>query len=337
MSGYVNVRDHADQMVDRHDWVPAFAAAILKARQDNRRGVLVPADAEDYTVRRPGPHTPSIDLRDLSGFTLLGEGDGSRIRMTGSGSGGSWNLILIGGGSVDVTVRGLCLDGDQDHVEDLDREHTHAIQIGGGDAGGSARRIRILDCVLTRVSGDGVAIVGTAGGFGGGNDVSAVDIIGCRFLDCGRSGVSNQRSVELVRIHRCHFKGTRGDQDIDMEPTGLEPGTGPRRYSIVGNTFLHGNDAAAVTLSGVAPDAPSTDNIFAHNHVYGGRVGMVDTARVQIVGNYIESGRGHGEPGSCSCWARARARRSATTMSSAWPVHCPARRSTSRVGCGGSR
>jgi hypothetical protein len=63
--------------------------------------------------------------------------------------------------------------------------------------------------------------------------------------------VSNQRSAEFVRIHRCHFEGT-SDQDIDFEPSGATPGTDPRRYSIVGNRFIRRIHAVAVTLSGVA-------------------------------------------------------------------------------------
>lgn len=35
---------------------------------------------------------------------MLGEGDDSRIRLLGSGSGGSWNMILIAGDCVDIAV-----------------------------------------------------------------------------------------------------------------------------------------------------------------------------------------------------------------------------------------
>jgi hypothetical protein len=31
-----------------------------------------------------------------------------------------------------------CVDGDRNHLDDLDRQHTHTIQIGGGDTAGSA-------------------------------------------------------------------------------------------------------------------------------------------------------------------------------------------------------
>jgi hypothetical protein len=72
--------------------------------------------------------------------------------------------------------------------------------------------------------------------------------------------------------------------------------SGPRRYSIIGNTFIHTTKPAAVSLSGVAGDIPARDNIFAHNHLYGGRVGMVDSEHILVHGNYIESGLLHGEP-----------------------------------------
>lgn len=295
MSGYVNVRDYFDKKIGE-DWRPAFAAAIEEARLHNRRGVFVPADSSDYTVNRAGKNSPSIDLRNLTNFTLIGEGEGSRIRLIGSGSNASWSMIRVGGDSTDITIRNLYLDGDQSHLTDKDPgQHTHTIQVGGGSTPGFARRTRILDCSMTDMDGDGVAIIGLAEAFGGGHDVSVLDITGCTFIKCGRSGVSNQRGVEFVRIHGCHFEDT-SDQDIDFEPTGTALDSGPRRYSIIGNTFIHTTKAAAVTLSGVAGDIPARDNAFAHNQFYGGRVGMVDTEHVQIFGNYIESGLEHGEP-----------------------------------------
>ena len=287
MSNLVNVHEHSNLVV-ADDWAPAFTAAIAEAVGTRRGGVFVPADGRDYTVMRPAQGGPSIDLRGLHNFVLLGEGDASRIRLLGSGFGGSWNMIMVGGNCVDVTIRNLYLDGDRSHLTELDPgQHTHTIQVGGTKSGGSAQRVRILDCTMTDMDGDGVAIAALSGAFGGGDDVSAVDIIGCKFLNCGRSGVSNQRSAELVRIHQCHFEGT-GDQDIDFEPTGAELDTGPRRYSIMGNTMIHSGGTASVTLSGVGGDIPARDNIFAYNQVYGGRVGMLDTENVLIVGNYVE-------------------------------------------------
>ena len=295
VSNLVNVHEHSNLVV-ADDWAPAFAAAIDEAVATRREGVLVPAYGTDYTVRKPARGVPSIDLRGRSNFVLVGEGDGSRIRMLGSGLHGSWNMIMIGGDCVDVTVRNLYLDGDRSNLTDLDKgQHTHTIQVGGMDAGGSARRVRILNCTMTDMDGDGVAIAALEGPFGGGNDVSGVDIIGCKFLNCGRSGVSNQRSAEFVKIHQCHFEGT-SDQDIDLEPTGAELGSGPRRYSIIGNTMVRSGNAASVTLSGVGGDIPARDNIFAFNQIYGGRVGMLDTEHVLIAGNYVEGALGDADP-----------------------------------------
>ena len=288
MSDLVNVQDYSGLVVD-FDWAPAFAQAIKDAVANGKKGVFVPDDGAVYTVKKPPGQTPSIDLRGLTNFILLGEGDGSRIRLSGSGRGGSWNMIMIGGDCADVTVRGLYLDGDKQHLTDLDSGHTHTVQIGGMINGGFAHRVRIIDCTMTDMDGDGVAIAALAGPFGGGQEVSVVDITGCKFLNCHRSGISNQRSAEFVRIQNCHFEGTEA-QDIDFEPTGLELGTGPRRYWIIGNTMIHSSNEAAVTLSGDAADIPARDNIFALNHIYGGRVGMVDTQHVLIFGNYIECG-----------------------------------------------
>jgi hypothetical protein len=118
VSNLVNVHEHSNLVV-ADDWAPAFAAAIAEAVTTRREGVLVPAYGTDYTVRKPARGVPSIDLRGRSNFVLVGEGDGSRIRMLGSGLGGSWNMIMIGGDCVDVTVRNLYLDGDRSNLTEL--------------------------------------------------------------------------------------------------------------------------------------------------------------------------------------------------------------------------
>ena len=125
MSGFANVRDHKDPATGP-DWTLAFAAAIKQAVDEGRSGVFVPAHAEPYCVSKPGPGLPSIDLSGRTGFTLAGEGSGSRIQLTGSGLGGAWNMIRIAGDCADVTVRGLYLDGNTGALSDLDGgQHAH--------------------------------------------------------------------------------------------------------------------------------------------------------------------------------------------------------------------
>ena len=290
MHNLINVRNFSPS---GDDWVPAFKGAINEALAGGHAGVFVPANKDPYTVRRPDSvvPVPSIDLRSISDFAIVGEGRGSVIQMIGSGGGGSWSLLHIGGHATHITVRDLVLDGNRTNLTDLDPGHqTHLIRLGGSIAiTGGAANVTILNCTLTNADGDGVAILPISGPFGGGEEVSNVHIAHCGFFDNNRSGISNQRSTELIEILHNYFEGTK-NQDIDFEPTGGELATGPRRYVILGNTFVHTTAPAAVTLSGVGPDIPASNNIFAYNQVYGGGLGMVDAEHTLIVGNYIEGG-----------------------------------------------
>jgi hypothetical protein len=288
---FVDVRDFAGAVVG-DDWAPAFKLAISAAVQGGHGGVVVPTIGAPYTVRKPaGPQQqPSIDLRGLHQFTLLGEGDRSVITMVGSGS---WQMIHIGGQATDVQVRDLSLNAAE--LEETD-EHAHLIVVGTSNSiPGGARHVSIVNCTLARAAGDAVAIVPGSSNEPS-EEVSDITITRCRLLDNGRSGVSNQRLAKQISILHNYFAGN-SDQDIDFEPTGDLPGSGPSGYLILGNTMVRNghSDAVSVTLSGTSPESPSRQNTFAYNQIYGGRLGLHDAQDISIVGNYIEDGPGQPE------------------------------------------
>ena len=293
MQNLVNVQDFSSSIV-AGDWAPAFRDAIAASMVGGNGGVFVPADAKPYTVKKPGPLLPSIDLRGdgvrpVTNFTLMGEGYGSVIQMSGSGGGGSWFMIHIGGHASDITIQDLFLDGNQAGLTDRDPQ-THLIKIGGSDhIAGGANGVKILNCTLTRSFGDGIAILPTASPFGSGEEVSNVHIAFCNFINNSRSGISNQRSTGLIQILHNYFQGS-SDQDIDLEPTGGEPGTGPSGYLILGNTFVRNSGTVCVTLNGESAGIPSSNNTFAHNRIRGGSLGVRNAQYASIVGNYIEGG-----------------------------------------------
>ena len=260
--------------------------------------MFVPSDPFPYLVGKPEKRPMCIDLCNRHDFVLAGDGPGSVIRMFGSGRGGDWSLIHIGGNADNVVVRDLYLDGNDldgsdDGVTNVD-EQTHLIRIGrSGTSPGGARNVKIVLCTLARAHGDGVAILpaGNApdGTGGDGEIVSDVQIAYCKFLDNNRSGISNQRFTERIQILHNHFEGT-SDQDIDFEPTTGTLDSGPRGYLIIGNVFRHSTKAVSVTLSGVGPDIPALRNTFAYNQIYGGNLGMHDAENTSVIGNYIEGG-----------------------------------------------
>ena len=281
---FVNVRDFAFAVMG-DDWTPAFAQAIEAAELGGHAGVIVPADSAPYTVRMPPvqQQRSSIDLRALHGFILLGEGDRSVIAMIGPGS---WRMIHIGGEATDVQVRDLSLNGTE--LENADQQ-SHLIVVGTSNSiPGGARRVSIVNCRLEHAAGDGVAIVPRASTEPR-EEVADITIVGCHLLDNGRSGVSNQRLGRRISILHNHFAGNQ-DQDIDFEPTGDLPGSGPSGYLILGNTMVRRGTSVSVTLSGTSPESPSRQNTFAHNQIYGGRLGLHDANDTFIIDNYIEGG-----------------------------------------------
>jgi hypothetical protein len=287
MQNLVNVRNFFDPAHDS-DWTPAFRKAIAASVAGGNGGVFVPADTDPYTVGKPGPQMPSIDLRGMRNFTLMGEGYSSVIQMIGSGGGGSWFMIHIGGHAENITVRDLFLDGDRTGLTDVDTQ-THLIKIGGSNSvPGGAVGVKVLDCTLTGSVGDGIAILPEAQADSS-EEVSDVRIAFCSFTGNGRSGISNQRSARLVQILHNHFEGN-SDQDIDLEPTGSTPGSGPSGYLIFGNSIVHGNATVAVTLSGVSSTIPASGNTFACNQIRGGTLGLVNARDTLITDNYIEAG-----------------------------------------------
>ncbi len=291
-STVINVRDFIGLVTTTaygQNWTPAFAAAKAAAISAGIDVVYVPGHEDPYTVEKPGSQTPSIDLRGATNFRLVGDGSSSKIKMQGSGMSGSWSMILISGDAEDVEIRDLWLDGNSSNLVNLDNgQHTHTLQIGGGNTLGYAKRVRVQNCTFTDMDGDGIAFIAKSAPFGTGDDVSSVTIDHCSFIDCHRSGISNQRGLELIRITNCWFEGT-SDQDIDFEPSGTP---GPRRYIIEGNHVIHTTDAACITLTGCGGADPSDQNIFRNNYVIGGTVGGYNMRSMLFQGNYIITGSG---------------------------------------------
>jgi hypothetical protein len=146
----------------------------------------------------------------------------------------------------------------------------------------------VVNCKLEGAAGDAIAIA-PASDTDPREEVSDIAISWCHLLDSGRSGVSNQRLGKRLAIVHNRFVGTK-DQDIDFEPTGDLPGSGPSGYLILGNTMVRRSPSVSVTLSGITPEAPSRQNTFAYNQIYGGQLGLHDAQDLSIIGNYIEAG-----------------------------------------------
>ncbi len=273
------------------DWSPAFAAAIALASATDPV-VYVPASRTPYTVRKPGPRLPSIDLRGRPEIVLKGDGPGSVIKMIGSGGHGSWHMIACGGDTQHVVIQDLLLDGNKANLTELDSgQHTHLLLLGGTVTGGYLHHASVSNVIFKDAAGDGVAILPLTGEYGAGQEVKDVSISNCRFLGCGRSGVSNQRLVECLRVSDCYFEGI-SDQSIDIEPTTsvTDGNRSPRWYTITGNHFRHNTAAMCVSIAGVGPTDLANGVTFTNNTIIGGNVSIIYTRGLKFNHNHILSG-----------------------------------------------
>lgn len=285
----VNVRSLSQYATASGDWSPVFAAAIAYAQANNYRGIYVPASASPYLIFKPVTvHAPSIDLSGLVDFEVVGDGLGSQLKMAGDSGGGSWYMMLASNDCQNVTIRDLWCNGNWTNITNPDPgQHVHTLAIGGGPVGGFAKHVKCERVRFSDTVGDGVALIAADAAYGAGQDVSSVDIVHCEFLDNQRSGVSNQRAAELVRILWSYFDGTL-DQAVDLEPTGATPNTGPRQYIVFGNVVQRINiSTAAVSNSGISGTNPSMNNVVAYNKIFGS-VGGLNIANLDFSHNYVE-------------------------------------------------
>lgn len=214
------------------------------------------------------------------------------IRFLGNGS--TWRMAGDAGG-VAADFYGFYLRGAGGHVFEGVRfsqrdvtnfgEQTHMVQVG--DAGTSQiEDVDFYGCqFMEGRGGDGIRLLA------GALEVRRINVVGCRFDDCDRSGISVQRGTRKVNVQSCIFRNT-GDQDIDFEST-ADGFIG--EFTVIGNTMERapGNAVAvAVSLGGYGGVYSSERNIFAYNRIVGGGINSGNINRAWIVGNelYLDQG-----------------------------------------------
>lgn len=165
-----------------------------------------------YSVRTRSTGFTSFSISNLTKLMFLGDaGDRSRLVMNGDAALNDWFMFQVRGGSTNIEFRQLWLD--MTGITNPDpAEQAHLIQLGNTAPGISD--IRVIDCTFNYSVGEGVRLLGEFGSV-----TDRVLVQNCRFLNCGRAGVSFQRWCTRVRVLDNYFiNGT--DQQIDFEPTG---------------------------------------------------------------------------------------------------------------------
>lgn len=288
---HVNIRQLAYLATSNGDFAPVVAAAQAYALANNYKGLYAPGSTSSYRYFKPGPQQPSISISGVTDFEVIGDGLATKFQMCGDGGSGSWAMVQVAGGSQDIRFRDIWFDGNSENLTNLDDgQHTHTVMVGEGNgahAPGSAKRISFEGCRFTDTDGDGIAIIPKDAAFGTGHDVSGVNVLNCLFLNCHRSGVSNQRAAEFLRVLHCEFEGT-SDQDIDLEPTGSTANAGPRYYDISHNIMRRINFAtAAVSNTGLSATSQALRNVVSYNKIFG-TVGGLNIDGLSLIGNFIQ-------------------------------------------------
>jgi len=229
-------------------------------------------------VALPGLGNPTrimgVDItRNARGFRVRGDGPCSVIRMAGDGLGQGWWMIGLDHAR-DVAISDLMLDGSGRTGGYAEQQHLINVIAG-------SRRITVERVVVRHPrlapsgGGDCLRLVGSAA-----EPVENVAIRHVTALYCDRSVIGLQRAVKRVTIEDVLAVGT-GDQDIDMEPTGV---TGPAdAIEDVTITRLR----SIRTAGGVSVSIRASDVTMSQSTIVGGSLYLVSCQRCSILDTSI--------------------------------------------------
>ena len=256
---------------------PALQTAIDACRAGSIKRLFVPCGT--YMVSRAqdsGNVGVGLDLSDVHGLTIIGEGpDASIIKMTKTFDKG-WRLIRPRDAS-EVIFRDLTLDGNWAGEPGAEQIHLTEISVEKTDT----TDIYFENVWFKNCRGDGFRTLGnTAGLF-----VRRCHARNCRFVNVKRAPIAGQRASIDCSVTHCYIESVT-DSAIDFEPT---EGSATR-WDISHNTIVHHAPAAdfAVTLVGGKPPGMEYTN-FCFNKVIGGALDIQRCRGVKIIGNTVVS------------------------------------------------
>jgi pectate lyase-like protein len=221
----------------------ALAAAAANVTATGRRTVVYfPAGTFRFIMKTTQRH---LDVNGMSKLVFLGAPGGrSRLKLAGSAGLGDWYLFNVRGGSSDIEFNRLVMDMDELTNPDPVK-HNHLIQVGP-----SATDVRVIDCEFHDTVGDGIRQLGDFG-----VAVDGVMISRCRFINCGRSGVTFARWCRRTTLLGCYFEN--GDvRQIDFRPGGSALPFNPMDNHTTGSATTLTDPTASYQTWGIAVGDP---------------------------------------------------------------------------------
>lgn len=173
-----------------------------------------------------------------------------------------WYLVNVDGGSADVEIADLTLDGRRDAFAALGAvaEQVHLVRPY------NVSRLDVHDVDLVDSFGDCVKNIGTHdGGF-----------VNVRCMNARRDGIGSHDNSTDIRIVASSFSSV-SDQQIATEGSG-----GNKRWTIVGNSGGIHNGGAAYDLSNGASDFAVVGNVVEE-----GAIQLYGVDRFAVVGNVL--------------------------------------------------
>lgn len=272
----------------------------------NRTGLISP-DEQTHGIQ-PGNGTTgckNVHIHDMWFKNLHGDG----IRSLGSRVPARFNAALAGTGVYNAVLEAhppgvignsftFALIADSPSgvtINETETTLTVHYQPGVSTKNNVSAAINTSNIMLVRTAAtSGGVALGAGDGFAAtvmniaavDNWVENLEIDGCFFLDCKRSGIGIQRGTRRVMIQTNYFEGGT-DQQIDFEPTG---NGAPVQFVITGNVLIHpdANPAGiSMTVTGNGSRDPLFESVIANNLIINGTIYGLNLVRTRIINNII--------------------------------------------------
>jgi hypothetical protein len=278
--------DEVQADVWKTDSRPGFADLLTKlaTRDTESAEIRFGAGVYDFKRDKAAGERGAIMLHGHRNLTLRGSGQGVTVirLMPGQNVQGAETHVVETADCENVTLRDLSLHGAYLTLATA-HEQMHGIHLFSG-----SEDVNVQQVTVFQSAGDAVRFLGSPD-----KKVSRVWVDGCRLIQNKRSGVSFQRSVELIWVRNCHIdmSAPGSDQCVEFEPSvfAADP-VAPTDVIIESNVLVHGRGnptSTAVGISGVSGPDPARRVKFVNNVVLGGQIFCTDVAELTIQGNVV--------------------------------------------------
>lgn len=242
---------------------PAVRRAVADAITNGRGGIYFPPGT--YDIDRDGANDWGINVSGADGFTIVGSGPATKIRIDGIDLGSQdFSLFLIDGGTRCFAIRNLALDGNRANV--TNPAVTYLLNIDAAEQC-EVQTLFVSECPGTDSAG--IRVGDTLGG------ATHLILRNLRVFDCTDRAVLLEDVVSgLIFEDSVLFDCQDG---IELSPAGA----GIAADYILDNVLINVTENA-ILLSAELASAGPVRVILSNNIVTGGRVLITESVNVTV-------------------------------------------------------